>query len=133
MVADTQRIMTIVDSLGMCASMRFVLGPQALLDLHHAVTGIKLSEDEALRIAERINNLERLFNLREGMSRKDDTLPPRLLKEPMPTGPSQGNTVPLDRMLDEYYEIMGWDNNGIPTADRMRELGLEEEWQAAYS
>jgi aldehyde:ferredoxin oxidoreductase len=131
MVKDTQLIMTIVDSLGMCSSMRFVLGPQSLLDLHQAVTGIALQEDEALRIAERINNLERLFNIREGLTRKDDTLPRRLLKEPMPTGPSQGNTVPLDQMLDEYYELMGWDSDGVPTAKRMQELGLVQEWEAA--
>ncbi len=131
MVKDTQLIMTIVDSLAMCSSMRFVLGPQSLLDLYHAVTGIALEEKDALRIAERINNLERLFNIREGFSRKDDTLPRRLLKEAMPTGASQGNTVPLDQMLDEYYELMRWDADGMPTGEWMHELGLQEEWEAA--
>ena len=131
MVQDTQRIMTIVDSLAMCSSMRFVLGLQSLLDLHEAVTGITLGEEEALHMADRINSLERLFNIREGLSRKDDTLPRRLLKEAMPTGPSQGNTVPLARMLDEYYELMGWDANGVPTRERMQVLGLQEEWEAA--
>jgi aldehyde:ferredoxin oxidoreductase len=130
MVRDTQLIMTIVDSLGMCASMRFVLGPEAMLSLYRAVTGIALEEEEALRIAERINNLERLFNVREGLTRKNDTLPRRLLKEAMPTGPSKGNTVPLDQMLDEYYDLMGWDSNGIPVPERLQELGLQEEWEA---
>ena len=130
MVKDTQLIMTIVDSLGMCASMRFVLAPQAMLSLYGAVTGISLEEEEALRIAERVNNLERLFNIREGLTRKNDTLPRRLLKETMPTGPSKGNTVPLDQMLDEYYELIGWDSNGMPDPKRMRELGLEAEWEA---
>ena len=130
MVKDTQLIMAIVDSLAMCASMRFVLAPEAMLNLYHAVTGIDLEEEEALRIAERINNLERLFNVREGLTRKNDTLPRRLLKDAMPTGPSKGNTVPLDQMLDEYYELMGWDSDGIPVPERLRELGLQEEWEA---
>ncbi len=131
MVRDTQLIMTIVDSLAMCASMRFVLGLQALLGIYRAVTGIALEEDDALLIAERINNLERLFNIREGLGRKEDTLPRRLLEEAMPSGPSQGNTVPLDQMLDEYYELMGWDADGIPSEERMRKLGLQAEWEAA--
>ncbi len=129
MVRDTQLIMTLVDSMVLCSSMRFVLGPQAMLELYTAVTGRPLAEEEALEIAERINNLERLFNLREGLSRKDDTLPKRFLKEAMPTGASKGNTVPLDQMLDEYYELMGWDNNGIPQAERLQHLGLEAEWE----
>ena len=130
MVKDTQLIMAVVDSLALCASMRFVLAPEAMLSLYHAVTGIALEVEEALLIAERVNNLERLFNVREGLTRKNDTLPRRLLKEAMPSGPSKGNTVPLDRMLDEYYELMGWDSSGIPVPKRMRELGLQEEWKA---
>jgi len=133
MVRDTQLIMTIVDSLAICSSMRFVLSPASILSLYRAVTGVPLGEKEALLIAERVNNLERLFNVREGLTRKDDTLPKRLLMEAMPTGPSQGNTVPLDEMLDEYYELMGWDSNGVPTPDRMQALGLEQEWEATRS
>ncbi|HUT93204.1 MAG TPA: aldehyde ferredoxin oxidoreductase family protein [Thermoguttaceae bacterium] len=131
MVRDTQLIMTIVDSLALCASMRFVLGLESMLGLYRAVTGIAIEEQEALLMAERVDNLERLFNLREGLARKDDTLPRRLLKEAMPSGASQGNTVPLDQMLDEYYGLMGWDSSGVPTAERMQELGLQKEWEAA--
>jgi aldehyde:ferredoxin oxidoreductase len=132
MVKDTQLIMAIVDSLAMCASMRFVLAPAAMLSLYRAITGVTLEQDEALLIAERINHLERLFNVRDGLTRKDDTLPRRLLNEAMPTGASQGNTVPLDQMLSEYYELMGWDANGVPTAQRMRELGLDQERRNAW-
>jgi len=131
MVRDTQLIMTIVDSLAMCSSMRFVLGLESMLRLYRAVTGIALGEEEALRIAERVDNLERLFNLREGLTRAHDTLPRRLLQEAMPSGSSQGNTVPLDTMLDEYYRLMGWDSHGVPTPERMQELGLTREWEAA--
>ena len=131
MVKDTQLVMTVVDSLAMCSSMRFVLGLDSILDLYRAVTGIALGEEQALLMAERVDNLERLFNVREGLTRKHDTLPKRLLDEAMPSGPSQGSTVPLDQMLDEYYELMGWDANGVPTRQRMEELGLQEEWEAA--
>jgi aldehyde:ferredoxin oxidoreductase len=131
MVKETQLVMTIVDSLAMCSSMRFVLGLDSVLDLYRAVTGVSLGEEEALLMAERVTNLERLFNVRDGLGRRDDTLPKRLLEEAMPSGPSQGNTVPLDQMLDEYYDLMGWDSNGIPLRERMEELGLQEEWEAA--
>jgi len=115
----------------MCSSMRFVLGLESMLRLYRAVTGIALGEEEALRIAERADNLARLFNPREGLTREHDTLPRRLLQEAMPSGPSRGNTVPLDKMLDEYYRLMGWDSRGVPTCERMRELGLTGEWEAA--
>ena len=132
MVKETQLVMTIVDSLAICSSMRFVLGLDSMLDLYRAVTGIPLGEEEALLTAERVTNLERLFNVRDGLGRKDDTLPKRLLEQAMPSGPSQGNTVPLDQMLDEYYGLMGWDSKGVPLRERMEELGLQGEWEAAH-
>ena len=109
---------------------------QVLVVYPHKCTGCRMCVDSCVRDcikmdADRINSLERLFNIREGLSRKDDTLPRRLLKEAMPTGPSQDNIVPLARMLDEYYELMDWDADGVPTGERMRVLGLEEEWEAA--
>ena len=128
MVRDTQLIMSVVDSLALCSSMRFVLGPQSMLELYRAVTGRPLEEEEAYVIGERITNVERLFNVREGLGHTDDTLPERLLAEPMPTGPSIGSTVPLDTMLAEYYALMEWDSEGVPTQDHLLQLGLEEEW-----
>ncbi|GAH09400.1 unnamed protein product, partial [marine sediment metagenome] len=67
---------------------------------------------------------QRLFNLRAGLTAKDDTLPPRMLKEPMPDGPAKGKVVPLDKMLPEYYKLRGWDSNGVPTPQKLKELGL---------
>jgi aldehyde:ferredoxin oxidoreductase len=128
MVRDTQLIMAIVDSLSLCSSMRFVLGPQSMLELYRAVTGRSLKEEEAYLIGERITQLEHLFNVREGFGREEDTLPKRLLTEPMPTGPSTGSHVALDTMLEEYYALMGWDANGMPTRERAQQLGLEAEW-----
>ena len=127
MVREAQLIMAVVDSLALCSSMRFVLGLQSLLELYRAVTGRLLEEDQAYLIAERIANVERLFNLREGFGREDDTLPERLMAEPMPTGPSTGSKVSLDVMLEEYYTLMGWDADGVPTQEQLQKLGLEAE------
>jgi aldehyde:ferredoxin oxidoreductase len=80
-----------------------------------AVVGEEYSEARLRNIANRIITLERRFNIREGFSRKDDTLPARLLKEPLPEGMAEGKTVTgLDIMIDEYYEIRGWNKEGNP-------------------
>ncbi|NOZ57602.1 MAG: hypothetical protein GXO73_12535 [Calditrichaeota bacterium] len=79
-----------------------------------------------MEVGERIFNLERMFNIREGFSRKDDTLPKRLLEEPAPLGPVKGQVVKLDQMLDEYYAFRGWDKNGVPKPETLKRLGLEE-------
>jgi aldehyde:ferredoxin oxidoreductase len=68
--------------------------------------------------------LERLFNLREGLGREDDSLAPRLLQEPLPAGPAKGNVVELESMLNEYYQLRGWDNEGRPTGEKLQALGL---------
>jgi len=78
-----------------------------------------------MKAGERIHNMERLFNLKAGFTNKDDTLPLRLLKEPIPSGPSKGEVCQLDRMLPEYYKLRGWDKEGVPTKEKLRELGLE--------
>jgi aldehyde:ferredoxin oxidoreductase len=131
LVKETTFIMAIVDSLSLCASMRFVLGLKQMLSLYTAVTGRSITEEQALRTGERILNLERLFNIRDGFARHDDSLPPRLTEEPMPSGPSQGNLVPLETMLGEYYTLMRWDSDGVPLQEQAGDLGLEAEWQDA--
>ena len=98
-----------------------------LAKLYNGVTGLGIGANEVNTIGERITNLERAFNIREGLSRKDDTLPDRFLKEPMPSGPSKGQVVNLDLMLDEYYEVRGWDKvSGFPTREKLEQLGLKE-------
>jgi aldehyde:ferredoxin oxidoreductase len=77
-----------------------------------------------LKIGERVWNLERLFNNAAGLTRADDSLPPRITTEPLTQGPSAGHVVDLPPMLDEYYQIRGWDNQGRPTVEKLRELGL---------
>ncbi|MBI5116427.1 aldehyde ferredoxin oxidoreductase family protein [Candidatus Poribacteria bacterium] len=97
--------------------------------LLEAVTGNTYTEDDILKVGERINNLARMFNAREGFTRKDDSLPERLMTEPMKGGPCDGSLISqkeLDLMLDEYYTARGWDlETGIPTKEKLADLGLE--------
>ena len=90
-----------------------------------AITGFSYDKDSLLLAGERIWNLQRAFNVREGFTRKDDRLPDRLTTEPAPSGPPAGSTVHLDRMLEAYYEARGWDRDGIPAREKLRSLGLE--------
>ena len=91
-----------------------------------AVTGWDFSEEEIINIADRIYTLERLFNMREGFTRKDDTLPWRSLFEPKPEDPGKGQVVPLEEMLQDYYKVRGWDENGVPTKETLKNLGLDD-------
>ena len=121
----------VVDSLGLCKLEGIAIKP--LLPKHFqrmlvAATGWDVSVEYLERIGERIWNLERLFNVREGMGRSDDFPPRRLLEEPISTGPARGECLDrgsYDRMLTEYYRLRGWDSEtGIPTNEKQRELGL---------
>jgi aldehyde:ferredoxin oxidoreductase len=94
----------------------------------NAITGLDLSVDDIETIGERICTLERSYNCREGIRRKDDILPYRVMNEPVPSGAHKGMHCPrkeLDLMLDEYYQLRGWDKDGVPTKKRLKELGLE--------
>ena len=96
--------------------------------LMEAVTGLVYTPEDVARVGERINNLAKAFNVREGFTRADDTLPRRLMTEPLQTGASKGHLISqgeLDQMLDEYYAARGWDPaTGIPTKEKLDELGL---------
>ena len=101
--------------------------PGTMAKFFHAVTGIDYSQEEVMHIGERIVNLERAFNVREGLTRKDDSLPERFLQEPMPDGLAKGQTVNLEPMLDEYYDLRGWaKDSGLPTRHKLEELDLRE-------
>jgi aldehyde:ferredoxin oxidoreductase len=86
-------------------------------------TGIDYSAEDLALIGERIWNLERLFNFKAGLTGKDDTLPRRITEEPR----VKNQVVHLSRMLPEYYQLRGWDGAGVPTKEKLRELGLEKE------
>jgi aldehyde:ferredoxin oxidoreductase len=113
-----------VDSTGTCVFTTFALGPADLHAMLELATGAGYTVEEVLKIGERIWNLERLFNLRAGLSAKDDTLPHRILKEPIPAGPAKGKVARLSEMLPEYYRLRGWTPDGVPTPEKLKDLGL---------
>lgn len=91
-----------------------------------AITGFDYDGPALIRAGERIWNLQRAFNAREGFTRKQDMLPRRLTSEPQPSGPAKGSRVHLEPMLDDYYRVRGWDLElGWPTAEKLRSLGLD--------
>jgi aldehyde:ferredoxin oxidoreductase len=90
------------------------------------VTGVRYDRRAFLRTGERVHNLERLFNLREGFTSKDDNLPLRFIGEPMREGPTAGKVVPITKMLLKYYRLRGWNEVGIPTVQQLEMLGVEE-------
>jgi aldehyde:ferredoxin oxidoreductase len=101
-----------------------MMGDQMVADLVGHVLDMKIDERDVQRIGERIWNLERLYNNRAGLTRKDDSLPPRMLEEPLTEGAARGHVVPLEEMLDDYYQYRGWDHEGRPTPQKLAELGL---------
>jgi len=126
-VAFFENIRAVADSMEIC---RFVtrgkLGfPEQLVAMLCHVTGKPFSPEELYAIGERIVNVERLFNLREGMTPADDTLPQRYLHERLQEGGAKNRVVPLKKMLSDYYAARGWDTiTGYPTAETRKRLGI---------
>jgi len=119
-----QDYIAVVDSSVLCWIIYH--GPlwgEKLLSWLQITTGIDYTENDLSLIGERIWNLERIFNLKAGLSKKDDRLPKRITDEPR----VKNQVVHLDRMLPEYYRLRGWDENGIPTPEKLKQLGLEKE------
>jgi aldehyde:ferredoxin oxidoreductase len=134
LVIKFEDLFTIVDATGLCVflAIRYLLEPDIELApvrltrmMNHA-TGAGYTEESLLEAGDRIYTLERLFLVGAGMGRADDTLPARMLEEPLPEGPGRGHVVELDRMLPEFYRLRGWDEEGVPTAEKRAALGLEK-------
>jgi aldehyde:ferredoxin oxidoreductase len=121
-----QDVAAAIDSLVICKFAHMAVSEEYFARALSAVTGLDFSTGDLIRAGERVWNLERLYNLREGFTAQDDTLPPRLLEEPVPDGPSQGWVSKLEPMLTEYYRARGWDNQGVPTRKKLEELDLAE-------
>jgi len=128
LVKYMEELRAVEDSLGVCHFLSDIGGyyDRFLTKLVNAVTGKRMSFPQLLRIGERIVAVERAFDVREGITSKDDTLPDRFLKTPLPDGPCRGQVVPLQEMLERYYELRQWDDEGRPVPDKLRSLGLEE-------
>jgi aldehyde:ferredoxin oxidoreductase len=119
-----QNVMGILDSAIVCKFALFGgLTVDPLIEAINTVTGWSMDRDEFFRTGERIFTLKRLYNNRLGLTRKDDTLPLRMLKQKR--GGGTNSLPPLDEMLGEYYQYRGWNENGIPTDKKLKELGLE--------
>ncbi|MBI4319181.1 MAG: aldehyde ferredoxin oxidoreductase family protein [Chloroflexi bacterium] len=114
----------IFDSAIICGFGGGALNRAKIGELLRAITGRDWSDEHLEKFALRVTTLERMFNIRDGLGREDDTLPPRLLHEPMPSGPAEGRTVDLERLKDDGYAALGWDAEGIPTESTLRELNL---------
>jgi aldehyde:ferredoxin oxidoreductase len=114
-----------IDSLVVCKFTNMAVSEEYFARTLTAVTGIPYATNDLIRAGERIWNLERLYNLREGFTRADDTLPDRILNEPVVDGPSKGWVSKLEPMLKEYYRGRGWDEQGVPKAKKLADLNLE--------
>jgi len=119
------------DSAEICKYTTFAtyaLLPRDLARFITLATGEERTEAELMYLAERAYNLERLFNIRRGMvPARDDRLPRRYTRDPLPHGPARGQVVHLETMLPEYYRAHGWDQRGVPLPETLRRLGLDKE------
>ncbi len=119
-----QDLTCVVNSTVNCLFTTFAIGAKDYAELLSAVTGWNISEEEIMKIGERIYNLERVIINKLGFDGKDDVLPKRLLEEKMPEGEAKGQVVELEKMKKEYYELRGWEN-GKPTKEKLKELEIE--------
>ncbi len=132
LVKDSEDVYALIDSLIICKNSKGTLYKELpdMAKLYRLVTGYEMTPEELSLAGERINTLARLINIREGLSRKDDTLPWKVMNQPVPDdGPAKGAVVTqseLDLMLDAYYAARGWTVGGVPTKALLDKLGLED-------
>jgi len=137
MVWWQELLYAVTDSLGTCKFQTVFLAVHApkweeFSKLIYLVSGMQYTTSQLMEIGERIYTIERIFNNREGFSRKDDALPERYFKEATPIGLPRVkgrkiNREKFEKMLDDYYTLHGWDNNGTPTKETIQKLGIEKE------
>ena len=123
-VAEEQNRTTAHDATGICMFTTAGAPLDDLIPVLSSATGVDYTMDDFVHIGERIWNIERLWNLKAGLTAADDTLPKRLLEEAHAEGPSAGVTVNLDAMLPDYYAARGWTEDGRPTTEKLMDLGL---------
>ncbi|HDR14915.1 MAG TPA: aldehyde ferredoxin oxidoreductase [Desulfobacteraceae bacterium] len=132
-IKDWQDSFCVIDSAGLCVfySVRNLMTatkdikPQGIMELLNAATGAGYTLEELIKCGERVFNAERVFLNRCGLRRTHDSLPPRITSEPLPDGPGKGMFCHLEEMLDQYYRIRGWDEQGVLTKEKLADLGLE--------
>ena len=125
LVIDLQHYNAVKFSLILCDF--WALSLETMSELVTAVTGRTVTGQELVNAGERVVNLARQFNVREGFRKEDDNLPARIFKETLKTGATAGKVIPEEdfkQMLAEYYNLRGWEPSGLPTATKLRELGI---------
>jgi len=127
LVAKMQDLMCVLDSLPICKFACILVGIPLtrLVDWLNLTSGWELKLQDLLTVGERIFNLARLYNVHCGISRKDDTLPARILSNPGDDRSKAANLPHLGKMLSEYYEARGWSEDGIPTVEKLGKLGIQ--------
>ncbi len=132
LVRDMEDVYALIDSFIVCKFSRGTYYKELpdMAKLYSLVTGYDMTAEDVKKAGERINTVARLINIREGLSRKDDTLPWKVMNQPIPDdGPVKGAVVTqdeLDLLLDDYYESRGWTLEGVPTTAKLKELGMED-------
>ena len=124
LVKAFQDVTAVVDSSGTCIFTTFALSLDDIAPMVDAACVGEWSSDALMEVGERIWNMERQYNIAAGFTGKDDTLPERLLKDAAKTGPAEGKVNELEKMLPEYYELRGWGDDGVPTAETLSRLSL---------
>lgn len=119
-----QNAMAALDSLVLCKFASFAISEEDFANLLSAATGVEYSSGDFLKCGERIWNLERLFNIKAGFTRKDDTLPQRFFDGGTPYLKTGINRDEFEKTLEEYYHFRGWDENGVPAHEKLKELNL---------
>jgi aldehyde:ferredoxin oxidoreductase len=129
-LVDMENALTMFDATGGCKFMGILLTAEDIVELITHATGWEFSVDDFRKSGERIYNLVRAFNAREGLTREEDVLPKRLAEDPLPEGPAEGmvnEEISIEIMKDAYYSMRGWDKGtGIPRPEKLEELGLND-------
>lgn len=131
----TENLYSVFDSIILCKFMRGAISSEEIATLYTLTSGFPMSESELLLAGERITNLEKAYNIREGATRADDYPPPRVFKDPIPDGVGKGHYIlkeEYEAMLDGYYAARGWTREGIPTKAKLIDLGLEDLIEELY-
>ena len=123
-VKESQDLVSMIDSTGLCLFTTSGWGPEDFVAQLDAALPGEWTLERCIESGERTWTLERMFNLAAGLTAADDTLPPRMLNEPAPSGSAQGKVSELDRMLPEYYSLRGWTEGGQPTNETLARLSL---------
>jgi aldehyde:ferredoxin oxidoreductase len=128
LVKEYEDRFVIFDSFILCRFVRDIFPWDKMVRLCKTIMGFDYDENQLRIIAERIHDLARMYSVREGISRQDDYLPKRLSEDPLKSGASAGHVITReeqDIMLDEYYELRGWDEQGIPTSETLKRVRLD--------